>query len=461
MNFFQGLGSNPFAAILFAGIGIESVNLAFQNSDIPNKRIRWELARFDFDFNLDKNILMDLNNLINDSNAQQLRNEYRADMVIMLSNQGYVSGSGRLIFGVVKSEEIPASVNGAYGIVEVPFLIAPRWTFAHEFAHLLGARHNRTSNVGTGAEGDDLEICAHAWRLDDGDGNVGNDRRTILALSSATSRPPGTGIFEPLPGERILNYSNPNVDFDEAPTGTGDDDNSRIIRNTGCFVSTFRASPELGVQLYGNSLFCGLAQPPTSKTYSAVVMPAATGMPGTPPYSYEWSWNESGIFDGSMPINLLGTTQQITISTVFACPHFFLHVKVTSSDQIVVTDGRKINTLLCSPPCLGQPISMPENNGNPVIASADQTNTIDSKLAIFPNPSSGKVTIQLYVPNPGPVEIILIDFNGKIVKVLEFDEVEMGIQTLSIDVKMLPSGIYSCQVKRGKETLFGKLAITH
>ncbi|GJM34374.1 MAG: hypothetical protein DHS20C18_33750 [Saprospiraceae bacterium] len=461
MNFFQGLGSNPFAAILYAGIGIESVNLAFQNSDVPNKRIRWELARFDFDFADPQNIDIDIANLIGDSEANQLRDEYRADIVIMLTDQGYINEDGLSIFGTVMIGEIPASVITAYAIVEVPFMLAPRWTFAHEFAHLLGARHNRSSNVGVPNRGDNTDICAHAWRIDNGDSDLDNDRRTILALSGAVTRPPGTGLFDPLPGERILNYSNPDIDFDGEPTGDVDSDNSRIIRNKGCEVSNFRASPLLGVQIDGNPLFCGLAQPPTAKIYKSVITPPATGMPGIPPYSYEWRWNSSGVFDASSPGTLLGTTQDITISSALNCPHFFLKVTVTSSDAVVTSHTRKIITALCSPPCLGQPISTSENNGNSVIEQADQTIEATSQLSIFPNPSSGKATVQLYMPAPGPVEITLIDLNGRTIKVLEFDEVEMGLHQLSLDLVTLPSGIYNCQVKRGEEVLLGKLAVTH
>ncbi len=457
MNFFQGLGSNPFAAILYAGIGIETVNLAFQNSDIPNKRIRWELARFDFDFNPIQDIDIDIANLINDVEAQQLRDSYRADVVIMLTNHGYFDFNGRPIFGSVKIGEIPASSNGAFAIVEVPFMLAPRWTFAHEFAHLLGARHNRITNGGN----DNTDICAHAWRLDDGDGNISNDIRTILALSSPSTRPPGTGLFEPLPGERILNYSNPNIEFNGNPTGTSDSDNSRIIRNLGCEVSEFRAAPELGVTLAGTTLFCDMVHPQTPKTYSAWILPPAVGMPGLPPYSYEWSWNESGIFDGSQPIYPLGNAQQITISSVLACPHFFLHLKVTSSDQVVVTETRKINTFLCSPPCFGQPLSTP-NTENDIIRQSTEMKLKESEMLIFPNPSSGRTAIRLNnLSDSSSIEIKLFSVNGELIKVFQFDEVQKGQQTLPLNLNDLSAGLYNCHIQNGKEVSVKKLIITH
>jgi hypothetical protein len=169
-------GFDFWGLAIFSGLVNSSINMAFQNSDIPNKQVRiravdnFTLAA---GYSAPPDINDDTDNLVADLNAQTLRSQYRADIVVMLTNQGYFTDDGFQIFGNVA--QINASNANAYTVIEIPFMIAPRQTFPHEVGHLFGARHNRSSNGGN----DDTDVCAHARRFTDGDGV---ERRTILVL---------------------------------------------------------------------------------------------------------------------------------------------------------------------------------------------------------------------------------------------------------------------------------------
>jgi len=219
----NGLG-NPFIIAIYTSLGMESVNIAFANSGIESE-VRYSSTRYsDFNFSTSVDVLLDLVELTNDSTLNSLRNSFSADLVIMMTNQGYLI-SGSPVFGAINA--IGPNQNAAFSLIEISSLISPRWTLAHEVAHFFGARHNRSYNVPCPPSspncGDDTDICAHAWRFD---GMSGNENRTILASLGVS-------------GERILHYSNPDVSFDGSSTGTDDSNNAGHIENSACLISDF------------------------------------------------------------------------------------------------------------------------------------------------------------------------------------------------------------------------------
>lgn len=338
-------GFDYWGLLIFAGMANASINQAFQNSDIPNKQVRIRGSQnfvLGTGYSNPHNIVTDLNNLVADPTAQTLRNQFRADIVVMLTNQGYFNDDGFQIFG--RAQQINAENANAYSIVEIPFMIAPRWTFPHEVGHLFGARHNRPDNGGN----DDTDVCSHGWRFDDGDEI---ERRTILAALGDADPNPFAG------DKRILHYSNPDVQFNGGDTGTEDDNNARAIRNTGCNIASFRSSPLLSVFINGPGLFC-VGEGTEPQTYTAQVTPAATGIPGQPPYTYQWHWSPNANFS---PYYIIGNTQSITINSVLACPHFYLRAKVTGSGNTSVTHTRWIRTHMCEECTGGQNLVVGEN----------------------------------------------------------------------------------------------------
>ena len=92
-------------------------------------------------------------------------------------------------------------------------------SFPHEIGHNMGAHHDR-DNAGSAPF-----PYAYGWRWD---GNNGTQYRSVMAYS---------------PGSRQPYFSNPDINFQGAPTGVeNSEDNARCHDNTRFSVSKFRDS---------------------------------------------------------------------------------------------------------------------------------------------------------------------------------------------------------------------------
>ena len=414
-----GLG-NPFIIAIYGALGMESVNAAFANSEVSGE-VRYQSFRYSgFDYSSSININNDIDHLPLDPFIANLRLEKRADLVILLTNQTYFSDRGFQIFGTVKN--IGPDKDGAFAIVEIPYLISPRWTLAHEVGHLLGARHNRFSNGGN----DNANICAHAWQFT---GSSGNEQRTILALLGSQG------------GERILHYSNPDISFDGESTGTSDDDNAGRIDQVNCIAQDYFLPRALNVKISGSSNLCRCF--PESyeefKSYRADINIATPPLPGIPPFTYAWHWNTSGIFTPANPGNFIGDTERIDINFTPPCNSFFLHLSITSSDGVTATHIRRVNTSQCIECnfCTSRGIEG-RNTETPVIGK--------TKYSISPNPAKDQLTIHFNLTEESPVQIRLTDISGK--EVYQSTSVlhPKGNHTQHLALKNLAPGLYFCSI---------------
>ncbi len=72
-------------------------------------------------------------------------------------------------------------------------------------------------------------------------------------------------------------------------------------------------------------------------------------------------------------------------------------------------------------------------------------------LLIFPNPTTGKTTIEFYVASPGTCRILMTDVSGKkILTVLE-SEKETGKHAIEADFSFLDPGIYLCTLETSSD----------
>ena len=239
----------------FAKEGQTLINLAFSNSDIPNKEVavRWiekDLTVANGSLNANNNFDADRVNL--DLLLEPERTFYRADVAFMITNQGY----GNIAGGVKK---YGPDKSTAYGLVEAPYFVN-YYTIAHELGHLFGCRHNRTITAGD----DDEVTCSHGYRWIKEVGvveplqtyQVDESWETVVAIAALPAfgyeqiNALGQTYYVQLTPEaasnRILHYSNPDINYGGYPTGVdagNTADNARLIRNTACQSELFLRIP--------------------------------------------------------------------------------------------------------------------------------------------------------------------------------------------------------------------------
>lgn len=317
------------------------LNMALQNSDIPNKSVRLTyLIKGGFTGLQQPNVLELLR-----AWATPDRDEYRADLVFLLCDY-FIPGAG----GVADHPFSP-NPEEAFAVVEVQRGEAVG-AFPHEFGHLFGCRHNWTYNGGN----DDTYVCAHGYRHIIFYPPVPEPEHTGVAESYRTlvSYPwfnDATIIIIDSEGNEyeasqawIPHYSNPDVQYGGSiPTGVGTNyvaDNAEQIRRNGCGIAAYRGGQELAVFPTFSPNGC---QHNTPITFTANIVAPDAGIPGVGPYTVTWRWNKTGIFhtSGSNSTSM-GTGLSVTIPEHPECPSYWVQCKVVSADGVTISRVFKV-----------------------------------------------------------------------------------------------------------------------
>lgn len=443
----------------FVTQGQNQINLAFANSDIPNKEvaIKWiekDLTQQNLsltnppDVSTDRFSLPDL--------LEPERTNNKADVAFLLTNQGYDNARGIVYdFGPDKSK--------AYGIVEVPYFLS-YYTISHELGHLLGCHHNWGVTFGD----DNTDICAHAYRwledvgpivpetIYDVDESwmtlVGIDVYTDPILNDVNTNEGHYYIrFSAQANSPILNFSNPDILYDGKKTGVAAihiADNARQIRNTGCEVADFFESQDLSVFITTSN--CAIIP----FTYTANIISPASGLPGTGPYTVTWYWNNDGNFNPTLfggGGTLLGTGQSLTVyqhPNYPYCKAYWVQCKVVAADGTQVTRIYKID--LRPDRCFCQ-AGTPPGDGHGRSTTAGATN--GQSLSIYPNPvANGVITLEDQTLANSAVETSISDLSGRIVLQRQIIFDAQGQTLLRIDP--LPDGLYLLQLNGNNGTRY-------
>jgi hypothetical protein len=438
----------------FVAAAQATVNQAFVNSDIPNKTviISWVEADLSGALSFEKNIEADRLNLSNFIGTY--RDAAQADMAALITNQGYTEAVGAVM-------DFGPDFFTAFMLIEAPYAVA-NYTFAHEFGHLIGCRHNWPIDYGN----DNEPICAHAKRYFEPPAVIYyNDPNFIHQVNSWTTilgirapQPPISITIKDETGEylaqvvddyRILHYSNPEVYYGQEMTGRPADDdypanNAAFIRNDACTVADFFPTQDLNVFIASDAP--SPLDPCIDPVFTAEVVQPAEGLPGQGPYSYTWYLSTNGQFPtGSTPV---GTSYELNFGEHHpACNVYWLKVVVSSPDGVVVSTIRKITL---PPVCCTTPGVKDRNDDSQTVIDVNEQD-----LFVFPNPVSGdflRVKSAKAQSHWAPCSIVNALGQSLVQTQLEFDTEGSGY----LPVRYLPNGLYYLNIQMNSGAIISK-----
>jgi len=398
---------------MYIRLALESVATAMANSDIGNINFRYAIQ--DFDFTTSTNVLADIGRLQLD--ASEIRDQSNADLVLLLTNQPFATANGGT-FGIAF---VGPGDDLAYGIVEVPFLVQPRYTFAHELGHMFGAHHDRLSP--TPGPWDE---CPHAFIFND---TSRTTRRTILATLPA----PVTGL------ERIPHYSNPDVQYRGSSTGTLDDNNAGRIKNTKCMIADYREGG-FNINILGDRRIC------IEEGYTLLEADVGNVFPGQlsgfPPYTYEWRCNSDGIFDGSEEI--IGTSSSVQVAIDHGFTTFFVQLQVTSVDRVVKKTVARIKLVNC----FSDNLDHNEFNGSLLYDTNVAVQEDLFSVSFSPNPTTGKGELKIELMREDQLTVRIMNVDGSLLSELYQAKLQRGLHLIEFDLSHLSMGIYYLEIQQ-------------
>jgi|AntRauTorcE11898_2_1112593.scaffolds.fasta_scaffold05897_1 hypothetical protein len=408
-----------------ATLAVNQVSDALNNSDVSwvdLHVVKASTAHLNFTENPD-DYINDLFRLRNNTQAQQLRNQYQADLVVLLTDNVYPP-----IYGVAYIGPLEA---GAYSIVEAPHA-TPNYTFAHEVGHLFGCLHEEDTNS-PGVTGDyefphKFETGWWFWK---------KKWRTILQTNAWSSY------------TRIQNYSNPDVNHNNKATGTSTHDNARKLEEESCTVENFRPyNPPPSVYISG----------PSKGNNSGTYTWTAYGSGGQTPYTYLWKYS----LDGTNYNGTFGTGQSVN-GQLPLDNDLYLKVIMTDNNQQQAIDYFVTLNMSVHLGHKSGIISTYDDSTSSIKNSTVSLQTTNKEgfnmKTLYPNPAQSNTTVKYRLEHPGNVQMSIINSFGVVVQLHEIIHPSSGVFYKTLHTSKLEKGVYIVKISTGEEQKTQKLII--
>ena len=347
----------------------------------------------------------DVNRLAADFNAQNLRNQFQADLVVLLTNGNYAGFRG-IVAAIGPNSDL------AYAIVQINDATNSK-SFAHEIGHLYGGRH-QDDNATPGPQ------YAKGYLIKNWLGTVVDC--TIMATASNG-------------GSRLLNFSNPSVSVSGRATGTtGDNNNARRVGETFSTLKTFRIDPTYALSGYIEGP--DEVASPGLRTFEAVYSC------GSAPYTFAWATSLDGIIYTSN-----STTTETFNYPFYPNSGFTLHVRSTVNSS----NGQTSVSFKTTRVNVGSSARRGTKN-------MEEMNQIT--LDIYPNPSMGNTLIEYYLPQEAEVSLEMLDYTGRSIQKLVTGKRQAGLNVAAWDATSTPAGLYVCRIKSGNSSCTKRVVVT-
>ncbi len=388
---------------------ISQFNNTIYRSNVPYQAVVELAGVVQFGVTLSQSMETDVGDLITNPNANSLRTQYKADLVIIIT-QDHPDPSLAGYAGTLTLEDAKS-----YAMVEVQKAQSDK-AFAHELGHLFGCRHRHLYD-------NNPPQYAHAYRFRIGLPAVGPFCKTLMTSS-------------PDP-DKLENFSNPNVSVSNKPTGTAaNEDNARRVSETWPTVKAFEPEP--------NVLWGYVDGPGAGVVYSYYTWEAVTAC-GNAPFSYEWRTSTDG-FSWS---GVKGTGEFFTDYLPWNnSSYHHIWLRVTSADN-QQTDA--YITVYKDYTPVGGRLSAEEGVSTVMVApiswKATEVNieplaNYEVPLLVYPNPSQTKTKVEFSIDSESLVTIDIIDLSGKRVRTLAQGKRKSGFHSPVFSLDNLAAGNY-------------------
>ncbi|ACY48934.1 zinc-dependent metalloprotease [Rhodothermus marinus] len=430
--------------IIYAALN--DANQAYRNSQINNLELRLVHKR-SFSFTVQSIPEDDVEQLASDAQAQALRDQYQADVVVLLidSNVGRWDSTygvaGVILSGTTGEQlrNIGEANQKAYAIVQVDYASAGQYTLAHEIGHIQGARHDPEDDnyccpeVGVPyGRGNRFSVysCDPFWPF-----KCGRDYyATIMAYT-------WRWMYPDRYYQRIRYFSSPNVTYRGVTIGSSDRNNARVLRETADVVADFRDPNELRATFFYTS-----DNFPYEGTYTFTAQPC--GGRGT--LSYQWRKCADPFTCGPV----LGTGA--TFTTYLAPGSNYIQLTVQSSAGQAYTALREVYVLDSS---CGEEIFCAQAVGGDTLQvvqerlSAERLPAAPELEGLYPNPAGDRVVVRFGLPEASEVELMVYDVLGRAVVRRRPGRMEAGWHREVLMTDGWPAGRYVVVLRVGERTL--------
>jgi hypothetical protein len=350
----------------------------------------------------------DLNTLVSNPIAQNLRNQYQADLVVLFTDGWYSDGKTR-----GASKTVTLENNLTYAIVELWHATSKK-TFAHEVGHLYGCRHDDTPGNPAYAQGYNIKTLG-----------ITVDRTVMV----------GKSISENQASNRLLNFSNPNIQVGGKATGTNNENNALRVSQSHSIVGAFRPNP--------SPLFSAYLDGPTYVTTPGGKNYELNYSCGNAPYSFVWEYSYDGI-------NY--TTSNIT-SEIFTW-YFYQNQKIYLKGT-VKGNGQSVSAF----------ISVTAQMPSPYKEGITDKESIDFAVPMLnaaPNPSSKLMRIGYNLSSDAQVTLEIVNHAGQVVEILVDDEKKSkGLHSHEWITNNIAIGSYFIRLNAGQYQESKQVVISH
>jgi hypothetical protein len=365
-----------------------------------------------------------LDAFVGDATVQNLRDQYNADIVVLLFK---LPGNTGGTYGIAN---IGSNANNAYFMVDVDAAVNPEsLTFSHEIGHLYGGRHEYTCISGN-TQCDNTNDQYHAF--------IGEWRKNFWSpyVKVKTAMYSGDGNTG---ADRIMYYSNPDVKYPnkrKIAIGSIDRENvAKKIRDRGFEVAAFRPEGYLVAIINGTDIF----DPGYIYNWNAQVNC------GIQPYTYEWRVSTNG-GTYSLPVS---TYSNLTY-TMPNSPAFYIWLRVTSADGQVVNAYKRVTNRANL-----KYVEEPTPISNMLIE-----NELNPYLKIYPNPANIYTTLNLTIPSQSKVLINFYNEIGQPIETLNYGLLDKGVHTKRMELNKFTAGMYIYEIILNGKATYGKLIVT-